>query len=85
MTYLQIRIKEQLKDMALSLAKEFGISLSDIVRMSLAEFIKKRNTMANKNDNKKRIALIEKLSKGNTDPTFHKLSNKDIDALIANF
>jgi|CXWL01.1.fsa_nt_gi antitoxin component of RelBE/YafQ-DinJ toxin-antitoxin module len=85
MTYLQIRIKQELKDMALSLAKNFDISLSDIVRMSLAEFIRKRNTMANKNDHKKRVALVKKLSKGHRDTTFHKLSNEDIDRLISSY
>lgn len=84
MTLLQIRINDNLKTLAKHMAKELNISLSDVVRLSLQEFILCRKDSL-KNENKKKIQLLKKLTKGNRDNAFMKLDNKDIDKLIYNY
>jgi antitoxin component of RelBE/YafQ-DinJ toxin-antitoxin module len=81
MTTLQVRISEDFKMSAQNLSKSFGVSLSDLVRMAMADFVEKRRKQSVSDGFQKR-ELLKKLSQGNRDRSFHKLSDESIDRLV---
>lgn len=81
MTTLQVRISEDAKISAQNLSKAFGVSLSDVVRMAMADFVEKKGKQPAKDVLHKR-ELLKTLSRGNHDRSFHRLSDQSVDRLV---
>jgi len=84
MTTLQVRISEDFKMTAQNLSKTFGVSLSDLVRMAMKDFVDKGGAQT-RVGNADKVELLKRLSKGNEDKNFHRLSNRSMDNLISSF
>lgn len=83
MTTIQVRISEDFKLKAQNISKAFGVSLSDLVRMAMLDFVEREKQPSGDIVQKKEF--LKMLSRGNKDKGFHRLSDQSIDHLITSF